>query len=219
VLTILGIAFAVPMVVLGLFWCDAIDRMMDVQFNLIERGNAVLTFLEPVDRAILRDLAHESSVVTVEGQRIVPVRLRAAQRTYLTSVVGLPQGGELRRPRDLALRPIDPPPEGITLIKRLAERLGVARGDIITVEVMEGRRRHPDVPVAAIVEEILGMSADMAIGALNQPTGEGDVVSAAALFIETSAIGPVTERFKTLPDDPLGTQVGSRALSAWPPPL
>ena len=126
------------MVVLGLFWRDAIDRMMDVQFNLIERGNAVLTFPEPVDRAILRDLAHESGVVTVEGQRIVPVRLRAAQRTYLTSVVGLPQGGELRRPRDLALRPIDPPPEGITLIKRLAERLGVARGDIITVEVMEG---------------------------------------------------------------------------------
>ena len=125
------------MVVLGLFWRDAIDRMMDVQFNLIERGNAVLTFPEPVDRAILRDLAHESGVVTVEGQRIVPVRLRAAQRTYLTSVVGLPQGGELRRPRDLALRPIDPPPEG-NLIKRLAERLGVARGDIITVEVMEG---------------------------------------------------------------------------------
>ena len=43
------------------------------------------------------------------------------------------------------------------------------------------------------------MSAYMAIGALNQLTGEGDVVSAAALFIEPSAIGPVTERFKTLP--------------------
>ena len=86
-LTILGIAFAVPMVVLGLFWRDAIDRMIDVQFNLIERGNAVLTFPETVDRAILRDLAHESGVVTVEGQRIVPVRLRAAQRTYLSSVI------------------------------------------------------------------------------------------------------------------------------------
>ncbi len=43
------------------------------------------------------------------------------------------------------------------------------------------------------------MSAYMAIGALNQLTGEGDVVSAAALFIEPSAIGLVTERFKTLP--------------------
>jgi putative ABC transport system permease protein len=198
-LTILGIAFAVPMVVLGLFWRDAIDRMMDVQFNLIERGNAVLTFPEPVDRAILRDLAHERGVVRVEGQRIVPVRLRAAQRTYLTSIVGLPQGSELRRPRDLALRPIDPPPEGITLSKRLAERLGVARGDIITVEVMEGRRRHRDVPVAAIVEEMLGMSAYMEIGALNQLTDERDTVSAAALYIEPSAIGPVSERFKDLP--------------------
>ena len=43
------------------------------------------------------------------------------------------------------------------------------------------------------------MSAYMAIGALNQLTGEGDVVSAAALFIEPSAIGPVAERFKDLP--------------------
>ena len=39
-LTIVGIAFAVPMVVLGLFWRDAIDHMIEVQFNLVERGNA-----------------------------------------------------------------------------------------------------------------------------------------------------------------------------------
>ena len=33
-LTIVGIALAVPMVVLGLFWRDAIDHMIEVQFNL-----------------------------------------------------------------------------------------------------------------------------------------------------------------------------------------
>ena len=37
--TIIGIAFAVPMVVLGLFWRDAIDQMIEIQFNLVERGN------------------------------------------------------------------------------------------------------------------------------------------------------------------------------------
>jgi putative ABC transport system permease protein len=74
------------------------------------------------------------------------------------------------------LRPIDPPREGITLNKRLAERLEVGTGDIITVEVMEGRRHHRDVPVAAIVEEMLGMCAYMDIGSLNELTGEGDVV-------------------------------------------
>lgn len=198
-LTILGIAFAVPMVVLGLFWQDALDEMMDVQFNLIERGNAFVTFPQPVDRDIVRNLTRERGVVKVEGQRFVPVRLRAEQRTYLTSIIGLPEGGELRRPRDLDLRPIEPPPEGVTLSKRLAERLGVTAGDLLTVEVMEGERRHRDVPVAAIVEEMLGMSAYMEIDALNALTGEGDVVSAAALYIDPSAIGPVMERFKSLP--------------------
>ena len=198
-LTTLGIAFAVPMVVLGLFWRDAIDQMMDVQFNLIERGNALVTFPQPVDREIIRDLARERGVLKVEGQRFVPVRLRAGQRSYLTSLIGLPADGELRVPRDLDFRPIQPPQEGVTLSKRLAERLGVTRGDAITVEVMEGERRHVDVPVAALVEEMLGMSGYMEIGALNRLTGEGDVVSAAALYIEPSAIGPVSERFKSLP--------------------
>ena len=198
-LTTVGIAFAVPMVVLGLFWRDAIDQMMDVQFSLIERGNAFVTFPESVDRAILRDLARERGVMKVEGQRLVPVRLRAKQRTYLTAVVGLPAGGELRRPHDLALRPIELPSEGVLLSKPLAERLGVVQGDVITIEVMEGERRHRDVPVAAIVEEMLGMSAYMEINAINRLTGEGDVVSAADLYIEPSAMGSVSERFKNLP--------------------
>ena len=54
----------------------------------------------------------------------MPVRLRAGHRSYLTSVIGLPFKQRLRRPHDAALRPIDVPPDGITLTRRLAERLG-----------------------------------------------------------------------------------------------
>ena len=179
-LTIVGIAFAVPMVVLGLFWRDAIDHMIEVQFNLVERGNTMVTFPQPRDRAIIGDLAREPGVLVVEGQRIVPVRLRAGHRSYLTSVIGLPAGSELRRPHDAALRPIDVPPDGITLTRRLAERLGVVAGDVITVEVMEGRRRKRDLPVSASVDEMVGMASYMQIDTLNRLTGEGAVVSAAA---------------------------------------
>jgi putative ABC transport system permease protein len=196
---VVGISFAVPMVVLGLFWRDAIGHMMDVQFSLIERGNAAVTFPAPRDRHIVRDLAREPGVIAVEGQRIVPARLRAGHRSYLTSVIGLASGGELRRPRDAALRPIAPPPDGITLASRLAERIGVRPGDTMTVEVLEGRRRKQDVVVSSTVEEIIGMSAYMDLGALQQLTGEGDAVSAAALFIEPSSIEAVSRRFKELP--------------------
>lgn len=198
-LTIVGIALAVPMVVLGLFWRDAIDHMIEVQFNLVERGNATVTFPSPLDRAIIGDLAREPGVLAVEGQRIVPVRLRAQHRTYLTSVIGLPTGSELRRPHDSALRPIEVSPDGITFTRRLAERLGVGSGDIITIEVMEGRRRNRDIPVGAIVDEVIGMASYMQIDTLNRLTGEGDVVSAAEIYVEPSELPILSRRFKDLP--------------------
>ena len=198
-LTIVGIAFAVPMVVLGLFWRDAIDHMIEVQFNLVERGNTMVTFPQPRDRAIISDLAREPGVLAVEGQRIVPVRLRAGHRTYLTSVIGLVTGSELRRPHDVALRPIEVPPEGIMLTRRLAERLAVAPGDIITVEVMEGRRRKLDIPISASVDEAIGMASYMQIDTLNKLTGEGAVVSAAEMYVEPSALAALSRRFKDLP--------------------
>ena len=73
----------------------------------------------------MRHLAREPGVLVAEGHRIVPVRLRAGHRSYLTAVIGLPFGGELRRPHDATLRPIEVPPDGVTLTRRLAERLSV----------------------------------------------------------------------------------------------
>lgn len=173
VFTIVGITFAVPMMVLALFWRDAIDKMIEIQFNLVERANVAVTFPHPIDHAIIGDLAREPGVLAVEGQRIVPVRLRAGHRTYLTSIIGLPAASELRRPHDKALRPINVAPDGITLTRRLADRLGVSPGEVMTVEVMEGRRRKLDLPITASVDEMVGMASYMEIDTLNRLTGEG----------------------------------------------
>jgi len=198
-LTIFGIAFAVPMVVLGLFWRDAIDHMIDVQFNLVERGNIGVTFPHPLDRRILGDLAREPGVLVVEGERVVPVRLRSGNRRYLTSVTGLRAGSELRKPRDSQLRPIDVAPDGVTLTRRLAEKLHVGLGDTITIEVMEGRRLKRDLPVSAVVDESIGMALYMDMDTLNRLTGEGTVVSAASMYVEPSTLPSLAQRFKKLP--------------------
>ena len=198
-LTVIGIAFAVPMMVLGIFWRDAIDQMIDLQFNMVERGNTTVTFPHPMDHAIIRELSRQPGVLSVEGQRIVPVRLRAGHRSYLTSVIGLAAGDELRRPHDSALRPIEASPDGITLTRRLAERLEVEPGDVITVETMEGRRQKRDVPVSATVDESIGMASYMEIDTLNRFTGEGAVVSAATMYVEPTALAELGQRFKNLP--------------------
>ncbi len=198
-LTMIGIAFAVPMMVLGIFWRDAIDQMIDLQFNLVERGNTTITFPHAMNRTIIRDLGRLPGVLAVEGQRIVPVRLRAAHHSYLTSVVGLSSGDELRRPHDAALRPIAASPDGITLTRRLAERLELKSGDVITVETMEGKRLKREVPVNAIVDESIGMASYMDIDTLNQLTGEGAVVSAASMYVEPTTLAALGRRLKNLP--------------------
>jgi putative ABC transport system permease protein len=198
-LTVLGIALAIPMVALGLFWRDAIDQMIDVQFNLVERSNMTVSFPHPRSRNIVGDLAREPGVLAVEGQRIVPVRLRAGHRSYLTSVIGLSRNSELRRPHDSEQRPIEVAADGITLTRRLAERLDVVPGNIVTIEVLEGRRRVVDLPIAASVDEPIGMAAYMQIDALNNLTGEGDVVSAAAIYTDPAALPLVSRWLKELP--------------------
>jgi putative ABC transport system permease protein len=198
-LTIIGITSAMPMMVLALFWRDAIDKMIEIQFNLVERANVAVTFTHPLDHAIVGDLSRESGVLVAEGQRIVPVRLRAGHRTYLTSIIGLPADSKLRRPHDSALRPIDVAPDGITLTRRLGDRLSVSPGEVMTVEVMEGRRRKLDLPITASVDEMVGMASYMEIDTLNRLTGEGPVVSAAALYVDPAKLPELSGRFKELP--------------------
>ncbi len=197
--TVAGIAFAVPMVVLGLFWNDAMDHMMEVQFSLVERGNVTVSFPQPLDKAVLRDLARQPGVLAVEGERFVPARLRAGHRSYLTALTGLPPDGRLRRPRDEALKPVTLAPQGLTLSRMLAARLGVVPGDSVRVEVLEGRRGVRDVKVASIVDDILGMNAYMDLSALNRMTGDQGVVSAAELYVDESSLSALGRRFKQLP--------------------
>ncbi|MFN9002603.1 MAG: ABC transporter permease [Alphaproteobacteria bacterium] len=185
--TVLGIAMAIPMVVLGLFWWDAMDSMVDLQFDRIERGDAFVALTDPRHSRAVREIARLPGVLAAEGQRIVPVRLRAAQRSRLMALTGLPSNAELRVPRDADFRPVPIPQDGLALSRRLAESLAVRTGDIVQVEILEGTRRVHELRVAALVEDIIGFSALMEIGTLNRFMREDDLVSHVDLRIDPLA--------------------------------
>jgi putative ABC transport system permease protein len=183
-LTVLGIALSVPLVLMGLFWFDALAYMIEVNFSRIERGDALLTFSDPVRERAIQELRHIPGVLLAEGQRVVPVRLRAAYRSYRTSITGLPVPSELTVPRDAELRAIAVPLEGLLMSRRLAKRLGIGVGDRITVDVLEGKRPVRELSVTALSDDILGMTATMELRALNRFMREGDVINAASLKVD-----------------------------------
>jgi putative ABC transport system permease protein len=183
-LTVVGISSACAILVMGLFWGDVIGYIINVQYNIAQRDDLTVTFIEPTSASTVHELTGLQGVRYAEPFRIVPVRLRKEHRSYDTGLEGITDEPYLRRIIDKDLRPIPIPRDGIVLTQNLANILRVTPGDKITVEVMEGRRYVRDVPVVGIAEQYLGSGAYMSMQAVNRLVGDGNAISGAFLMID-----------------------------------
>lgn len=193
-LAVTGLAAALGIVVLGLCWRDALDHLLTVQFSLAERGGFAVVFREPTTARAVRELARVPGVLEAEGYRGVTVELRAGHRSYRTTILGLPADGSLRRLLDERLRVVQLPDAGVLLTRQLADRLGVAPGDLVIADVREGERPRREVTVAGVVDDLVGLSAYAEIGFVHRMLEEGGVVNAASLRIDPAMETTARER-------------------------
>jgi putative ABC transport system permease protein len=199
-LTVFGIACACGLMMVGNYQKGAIDFIVDVQFRQGAREDLALAFIEPSSGRVLHELAALPGVRHVEGFRDVPAILRFENNRYRSAVFGIEPEGELHRSLDRRLRPVAVPPGGVVLTDHLANRiLNVKPGDLLTVEVLEGRRPVLQVPVLGITRQFLGVSAYMQRESLNALLREGHVVTGAYLAIEPGAEQAVYARVHQRP--------------------
>ena len=183
-LTSAGMASAVAIIISGMFWRDALDYMVDVQFEAAQPGDAEIALVEPQASRSLQEVARMPGVMMTEGSRDVPVRLVAGYRYYRTAILGVQSTGELRRLLDANLNRIPIPPFGILLTDRLAERLDVGVGDTLVVETLAGNRNKRSVPVVGVVRDLIGLFAYMDLDALNRLMGDGDTFSTFSVRVD-----------------------------------
>jgi len=200
VLSIFGIALATGLLVVGFFlYYDTINRIVDVQFNEVQREDVSVAFYETRPSSVKYDLAHLPGVISVESYRAVPARLRFAHRTRRTALLGLQNSADLRRIVTKDFQSVTLPAEGLVLTSKLAEILGVKPGESITVEVLEGARPVRNVPVMGTVDELIGLSAYMDLRALNRLMQEGESSSGAFLMVESQRIPELYSQLKQTP--------------------
>ena len=198
-ITVAGIAGSVAILIAGTFWSDAIEWFMDVQFNMVQRAQVNVGFAEPVSRAVRWELERLPGVKQAEVTRAIPVRLRAGHRSYRTAIQGLADDATLLRILDAELREAKPAPGGVLLTTRLAERLGVAPGDDVIAELLEGKRIKAPLRVSGTVRELAGMNAWMRLEDLNRLAREGAMVSGAGLLVDRAQESALLERLKQMP--------------------
>jgi hypothetical protein len=69
----------------------------------------------------------------------------------------------------------------------VANVLGLRRGDLVEIEVLEGRRGTRRVPVVGVIQSYIGMSAYMRLDVLNELLDEGPTVSGIHFSYDSSA--------------------------------
>lgn len=199
-LSAFGIACGVGVVVTAGFTYEALDLILDLQFETAQREDLTVTFTRPMPATARSELSAIPGVLMVEPLRVVPVRLRAGHRSYDTSITGHPEGAELRRVVGWPRRVVTIEGEGLTITDALAKRLAVTPGDAITVEVLEGDRRSRDVIVTATAPEMFGLNAHMDLRALHALVDEAPSVNAVLLRIDPSFAATIDARLARLPE-------------------
>ena len=121
--SVLGVAFSVAILIIGMFMFDGMLHMIDLQFRQIQREDLTVNFLENAPAATRYELARLPGVTRVETFRSAPARLHAGHLSRETAIQGMRPGSQLRRivTADGSVIPV--PPDGLLLSRVLAERL------------------------------------------------------------------------------------------------
>jgi putative ABC transport system permease protein len=198
-LSVIGISLAVAILVVGRFSTDALDYMMEFQFDVAQRQDVTVTFVEPASSDALEEVRRLPGVVAAEPFRSVGVRLRHGHRSRRIGIMGLEPDARLFRVLDADWQQVNLPPAGLVLSQKLAELLDVRLGDVLTVEVMEGERPVREVPVTGLMTDFTGMGCYMNLHALNRLMREGRTVSGAFLTADAGEVEGLYRRLKNTP--------------------
>ena len=199
-LSVVGIAMGMSILMTGLFQQDSVNYMMHIRYVLSQRDDVTVLFNEPKSRSALFELSSLPGVKYSEPFRLIPVQVKFEHRSYRTMIWAAEPNSIVRRLVDNDLRIIETPPEGIILNEHLANHiLGLKPGDKVMVETLDGRMRKASLPVVGVVEQDFGVTAYMSLKAANRLMQEGNLISGASLYIDKEYKNEIYQNIKERP--------------------
>jgi putative ABC transport system permease protein len=203
-LSVVGIAFAVGIVLFGLAFVDAMDHLAEIQFTSVARQDVSVWFVEPASSRAAHEVRSLPGVMAAEPFRSVPVRLRYGHRSRNLALTGMDARTDLSRVVDGSGAVVELPPRGLVVSKILGDVLGMR----------EGARPVRTVTVARMVDDWMGVAAYMRKDALHHLLREGETVSGLHLLVDPASTDTLYARLKRLPRV-AGVGVTASALASF----
>lgn len=198
-LSVLAIAMAGAILVLGRFSHDAFVWMMDLQFSRSWREDVTVTFAHPVPLQTARELVAIEGVVAAEGVRYLGARVSANHRERDVAISMADPGGWMREVWDIDEQRWDVTESGLVVTGALGRALDVGPGDIVRVELLEGNRPQLEVAIAALVEEPFGLNAYLDAEVGRRLLGEEPLANMALLRVEDERSAAIEQTLTDMP--------------------
>ena len=199
VMSVLAMATAGMILVVGQFSFDALESMIDVHFRAAQTDDATIELNEVRGDEVLHAIARLPGVTRVEPLRVVPLRIRAGHHTRRVALFGLERGATMRRLIGTNGEEVTLPPRGLVLTTKLAQLLDVSAGDDVTVEALSGARPVATMRVAALVDESIGIAVYAAREDVNRFMREGPSLSSALLAVQPQRAAELYATLKAMP--------------------
>lgn len=195
----LGMAFALSILIFSFFMEDSMTYLMDIQYDVTQRQDLSLSFVEPRPYRALEEIRVLPGVLNVEPLRTVPVYLKFKHYKKRSAITGLIPNPDLRRVIDQQLDPVKMPEQGLVLNKKLADLLRIKIGDVLEIEVLSEKRPTLHISVTAITQEYIGIGAFMNIRELNHLLDQSPQISGVSIMVDPNHSAALYKRLKEIP--------------------
>jgi len=184
--TVIGVVCALSLLILARQFPIAIDRLLDLTFNVAKRQDVSLSLVEADGAAALHALRRLPGVLIAEPQRSAAAVFRHAGASVDDGLIGLLADARLERLVSVDGVAIPLRDDGLILSEALATKLDARIGSRITVEISEGRQPVVELPVVGVARVVAGSSGYLELGALGRLLGEPGRIGGAHLQIDSA---------------------------------
>ncbi|GBF35062.1 ABC-type antimicrobial peptide transport system [Desulfocucumis palustris] len=184
--SLLGVTFAVGMLVVAVFSNDSVDYMIDRHYFQEQHYDLLVRFSAPVKDGELLNIYRLEGVLKGEPVFEIPARITYHGRTEENLLTGVPPDLTLKKISGQREETLIPGDEGLLISQRTARKLGVKPGDTVTVETLLGigPSRRAQIMVTGINSQMIGESSYLSINLANRILQERRLASGVMLSIQ-----------------------------------
>lgn len=198
-LTVLGTAFSVALMVTSLATQSAMEHMINTQFFRAERADARLDFTVAQNPSVASDVARLPGVMMTEPSRTLDVILHHRNLSERIGLTGKPVTPVLSRVLDEQGTPVDMPQLGIVLSERLATKLDLRVGQNLEIELLAENGRRVKTHVAGVIQTYLGLGAYMSLDYLDRLAQGGPRINSVWIKVDETRLDALYAAVKATP--------------------